>query len=267
MGIKPLPKALGSAIEGMQQASSSPTSSASTSSTSSCATSGRSGRTTGTTCRLRARPLPAAPLSRRAAGIRCPAPPRPPAPSRGSASPIRTGPADHLADPALAALNDDAGDRLPTTCSGPRRHGPDQALLEARPRPRVPDETRRPGRPSRARRRAAGWGDGRDRVLGVLGASEARSSTNSCSTRATGWTRPEPSGIRAKVRAELVAAVTAERGSTTALDALRIGYRRGLRIAARDITSRTRSPTCPHQSGRPSPSLRRPPWRRPRDRP
>ena len=32
--------------------------------------------------------------------------------------------------------------------------------------------------------------------------------------------------------------MTTERGSTTALDALRIGYRRGLlRIAARDITS------------------------------
>lgn len=81
-------------------------------------------------------------------------------------------------------------------------------------------------------------GPGRDRVLGVLGASTAL--VDELVRHPRHWV----DAARAQrhpadeVRAELVAAVTTERGERPALDALRIAYRRGLlRIAARDITS------------------------------
>src|SRR5690606_12717471 len=81
-------------------------------------------------------------------------------------------------------------------------------------------------------------GPGRDRVLGVLGASTAL--VDELVRHPRHWVdaaRAERHTAE-EVRAELVAAVTTGRGDHAALDALRIAYRRGLlRIAARDITS------------------------------
>ena len=80
-------------------------------------------------------------------------------------------------------------------------------------------------------------GDGRDRVLGVLRASTAL--VDELVRHPGHWVDAARAQRHTgeEVRAELVAAVTTDRGNT-ALDALRIGYRRGLlRIAARDITS------------------------------
>ena len=79
---------------------------------------------------------------------------------------------------------------------------------------------------------------GRDRVVHVLGASTAL--VDELVKHPEHWLdtarATRPSGE--EVRDELVRAVTVERGERTALDALRIAYKRGLlRIAALDLTS------------------------------
>ncbi|MDV3220804.1 bifunctional [glutamine synthetase] adenylyltransferase/[glutamine synthetase]-adenylyl-L-tyrosine phosphorylase [Intrasporangium sp.] len=90
-------------------------------------------------------------------------------------------------------------------------------------------------------------GPGRDRVLGVLGASTAL--VDELVRHPRHWVDAARAERHTadEVRAELVAAVTTGRGDRTALDALRIAYRRGLlRIAARDITSADPLADMPH---------------------
>lgn len=81
-------------------------------------------------------------------------------------------------------------------------------------------------------------GVGRERVLGVLGASTAL--VDELVRHPEHWVDAARAERRPgeQVRAELVRAVSDERGGLTAHDALRIAYRRGLlRIAALDITA------------------------------
>lgn len=80
-------------------------------------------------------------------------------------------------------------------------------------------------------------GAGRERVLGVLGASSAL--VDDLVRHPEHWVDAARAERRPgdQTRADLVRAVGAERGERTALDALRIAYRRGLlRIAALDVT-------------------------------
>ena len=150
----------------------------------------------------------------------------------------------HLADPALAALRGgeaaDVDDAFPDgllQAIGDTAD-PDQALLGL---VRVLESLTRQGDPADLRlfvEELLTEGPGRDRVLGVLGASTAL--IDELVRHPGHWVDAARAQRHTaeEVRAELVAAVTTERGSTTALDALRIAYRRVLlRIAARDITS------------------------------
>ena len=81
-------------------------------------------------------------------------------------------------------------------------------------------------------------GPSRDRVLGVLGASTAL--VDELVRHPGHWVDAARAQRHTaeETRAELVGAVTTNRGSRTPLDALRIAYRRGLlRVAALDITA------------------------------
>ncbi|MBW8729927.1 MAG: bifunctional [glutamine synthetase] adenylyltransferase/[glutamine synthetase]-adenylyl-L-tyrosine phosphorylase [Terrabacter sp.] len=81
-------------------------------------------------------------------------------------------------------------------------------------------------------------GVGRERVLGVLGASTAL--VDELVRHPEHWVDAARAERRPgeQVRSDLVHAVTDERGEHTPLDALRIAYRRGLlRIAALDVTA------------------------------
>src|SRR6476661_5926522 len=81
-------------------------------------------------------------------------------------------------------------------------------------------------------------GVGRERVLGVLGASTAL--VDELVRHPEHWVDAARAQRRPgeQVRSELVRAVTDDRGDRTAPDALRIAYRRGLlRIAALDVTA------------------------------
>ncbi|GAA6525812.1 bifunctional [glutamine synthetase] adenylyltransferase/[glutamine synthetase]-adenylyl-L-tyrosine phosphorylase [Intrasporangium sp. DVR] len=146
----------------------------------------------------------------------------------------------HLADPALSVvaagdgahgLPDDLLQAIGDTAD------PDQALLGL---VRVLESLARLADASAVQALADELrteGPGRARVLGVLGASSAL--VDELVRHPGHWVDAARAQRHTadEVRAELVAAVTTERGSRTALDALRISYRRGLlRIAARDIT-------------------------------
>jgi glutamate-ammonia-ligase adenylyltransferase len=81
-------------------------------------------------------------------------------------------------------------------------------------------------------------GLGRDRLLAVLGASTAL--VDHLARHPEHWTDVARAERHTgeKVRSELVAAVTTDRGARPPLDALRVAYRRGLlRIAALDLTA------------------------------
>ncbi|MDC5698759.1 bifunctional [glutamine synthetase] adenylyltransferase/[glutamine synthetase]-adenylyl-L-tyrosine phosphorylase, partial [Intrasporangium calvum] len=158
----------------------------------------------------------------------------------GFAEPDRA--ATLLADPALSVLagEGDSAHGLPDDLL--RAIGdtadPDQALLglvrvaEALARQQEPADVRAFVDELRAE------GPGRDRVLGVLGASTAL--VDELVRHPGHWVDAARAQRHTaeETRAELVAAVTTQRGSRTALDALRIAYRRGLlRIAARDLTA------------------------------
>ena len=81
-------------------------------------------------------------------------------------------------------------------------------------------------------------GLGRDRLLAVLGASTAL--VDHLVKHPEHWTDVARAERHTgeNVRSELVAAVTTDRGGRSALDALRVAYRRGLlRIAALDLTA------------------------------
>ena len=157
----------------------------------------------------------------------------------GFAQPDRA--TSHLADPALAplaagdgahGLPDDLLQAIGDTAD------PDLALLGL---VRVLESLTRQGETADLHALVAelrGEGPGRDRVLGVLGASSAL--VDELVRHPGHWVDAARAQRHTaeETRAELTAAVTTDRGSRTPLDALRISYRRGLlRIAARDLTS------------------------------
>ena len=164
----------------------------------------------------------------------------------GFAHPDRA--AGHLADPRPGRQRGDAGDGLPDGLlqAVGDTADPDQALLGL---VRVLESLTRQGDPAGLRglvEELLGEGTG---GTGCSASSRPRprSSTNSCSTRATGWTRPEPSGIRAKKCGPSwwppsPRNAGAPRHSTRSASAIGAAC-----CGSRPATSRprTRSPTCP----------------------
>src|SRR6476660_8512842 len=140
--------------------------------------------------------------------------------------PIRAAVEDGQLDPLAAVMGDTAD--------------PDQCLLGL---VRVAESLARLGDPpgwgiSAFAAELATPGVGRERVLGVLGASTAL--VDELVRHPEHWVDAARAERRPgeQVRSELVRAVTEERGDRTAPDALRIAYRRGLlRIAAHDVTA------------------------------
>jgi glutamate-ammonia-ligase adenylyltransferase len=140
--------------------------------------------------------------------------------------PIRSAVPDGQLDPLAAVMGDTAD--------------PDQCLLGL---VRVAESLARLGDPpgwgiSALAAELATPGVGRDRVLGVLGASTAL--VDELVRHPEHWVDAARAERRTgeQVRSDLVHAVTDERGEHTPLDALRIAYRRGLlRIAALDVTA------------------------------
>ncbi|KRF47795.1 glutamine-synthetase adenylyltransferase [Terrabacter sp. Soil811] len=140
--------------------------------------------------------------------------------------PIRAAVEDGQLDPLAAVMGDTAD--------------PDQCLLGL---VRVAESLARLGDPpdwgiSALAAELAAPGVGRERVLGVLGASTAL--VDELVRHPEHWVDAARAERRPgeQVRSDLVRAVTDERGEHTPLDALRIAYRRGLlRIAALDVTS------------------------------
>ena len=140
--------------------------------------------------------------------------------------PIRSAVPDGQLDPLAAVMGDTAD--------------PDQCLLGL---VRVAESLAHLGDPpgwgiSALAAELATPGVGRDRVLGVLGASTAL--VDELVRHPEHWVDAARAEHRTgeQVRSDLVHAVTDERGEHTPLDALRIAYRRGLlRIAALDVTA------------------------------
>lgn len=139
--------------------------------------------------------------------------------------PLRAAVADGQLDDLVTVIGDTAD--------------PDQALLGL---VRVAESVAQRGDPpqwgiSAFARELATEGVGRDRVMGVLGASTAL--VDELVRHPEHWVDAALAERRTgeQVRDELVRAVTDERGDVAPLDALRIAYRRGLlRIAALDVT-------------------------------
>lgn len=144
-----------------------------------------------------------------------------------------------LADPALAPLHDGSSGSLPDELLAAvgDTADPDAALVAL---VRVMESAAQSDTSlATALADALGTaGEGRDRLLAVLGASTAL--VDHLARHPEHWTdvaRAERHTGDA-VRAELVSAVTTERAGLAPLDALRIAYRRGLlRVAALDLTA------------------------------